>query len=1459
MDSGHGGAEGQPDSLAASAIRVLGAGGRTAGTGFLLGDQLVVTCAHVVAGPGGATAPGTVIVEFSGAVARAAAVDAVLWQAPGRGDVAFARLAEPAPPSARPLPLGRAGGARNRRVKAFGFPANAPASGHYGYAIAGDLIGSGAGQLLQLAECSEVTEGFSGGPVVDEGTGLVIGMVSSVAMPDRLGRGGQTAYATPAEVIRAGCPELAVSASCPYIGLRPFASADAPLFHGRERAVRAVLASLRAEPAFLALLGPSGSGKTSLIQAGVLPALAHGELPGSDSWDVVTVTPGTDPFAQLAEAGLRSAEAGLDTAVRSWLDSRPGRGRLMLVFDQFEELLVQTPPGPRAALLGQLADLAAGTAPATVVIAMRDDFYSTLAAAAPNLMPAIGRSLVNVPATLDLQELTSIIARPAASAGTAIERNLAERIAADAALITPSPGAARSGAPVTVLPLLSSALAELWERQQDGLLTHQMYERMGGVIGWLDRWCDRSHEAARKRLPAAQRHLTRQVVTALVRPGEAAAGIPPTRQRRTMEQIRGSDEEPGPGARDRGGAEQQDTTTRAGVADAIRVLADGRLITTARDPASGDAVAELAHESLIHEWRLLSRWLTEDQEFLSWRRDLEAGYAQWEKSRASAGPDPELLLHGTALDAARRWLASRAAEVSAPLARFITDSDRAERDRLTRDRRRAARFRFLAIVAAVSAVAALAFAGAASYQSVRASQQAAIARQQALAAQADKLSGEATGLVATQPDLAALLAMQSIATTPDQAGWGSLETVLSSPTEVSRELDGGGSQFNAVAYSPDGSLVAGGDEYGQVWIWNAATDHPVGSAFPPVSQFFFSGNSVQGLAFSHDGKDLVTIGNSLQVWSVTTHATLRQLVAQTRSLLGSVAFSPDGTLLAAAYNGQVSLWNTATWQPVGHAMREPQGEGGITGLAFSRDGTSIAFCTEVGYVGIWDVAGQVPRVTMSVPKQADRIAFSPDGSQLAVASWGGGAYLFSTATGKLTRQLPGTTAPANAIAYSPDGGLLAVGDEQGGIRLWVPATGQQLSVPLTGHTGSVQDLAYSPDGKQLASASTDGTIRLWNLTVSQALGTALTGHVGSVNGVAFSPDGHQLATAGDDQTARIWNIASAAQERVISPFGALTGIPPLTSPAAMRAVAWSPDGSLLATAGGQVSLWNASTGQQVANLLTVPDYLGQQAQYSAAFSPDGKLLATGGDDGVRLFTVATHKPDGPALSGTIPADGLSSSLSVAFSPDGKLLAVADNDEVSLWDVATRTRLAVLPEPASLSGDLYDTLAFSPDGTVLAAGAGGGLGNVGGVQLWNVADRKPLGTLAPQVQVEALAFSPDGRLLATGGYDGSIGFWQVTTRQQFGTLIHLHTAAVNGLAFNPAGTMLASASDDSTVRLWTIPGSWLEQACQIAGRNLTAAEWKQYVGTGPYVRDCPGYPSGDRAPANAPISRYPATP
>ena len=241
--------------------------------------------------------------------------------------------------------------------------------------------------------------------------------------------------------------------------------------------------------------------------------------------------------------------------------------------------------------------------------------------------------------------------------------------------------------PVTVLPLLSSALAELWDRQQDGRLTHQAYERIGGVAGWLGRWCDRAYQAACEALPADEHGAARRVLTSLARPGDASHGVPPTRQRRSTRDM--------------------DPRTAA----IVRVLADQRLIVTAHEAEIGDAFAELAHESLIHEWAALRRWLGEDAGFLTWRRDLETRHAQWQQA-----PETQQLLQGTALDAALKWLENRRAELAADLVTFITASDSAAQRQRSKDRRRATLFGTLAIGAALTTVAAAVLFGIARHE-----------------------------------------------------------------------------------------------------------------------------------------------------------------------------------------------------------------------------------------------------------------------------------------------------------------------------------------------------------------------------------------------------------------------------------------------------------------------------------------------------------------------------------------------------------------------------------------------------------------------------------------------------------------------------------------------------------------------------------------------------------------------
>src|SRR5512144_534826 len=170
-----------------------------------------------------------------------------------------------------------------------------------------------------------------------------------------------------------------------------------------------------------------------------------------------------------------------------------------------------------------------------------------------------------------------------------------------------------------------------------------------------------------------------------------------------------------------------------------------------------------------------------------------------------------------------------------------------------------------------------------------------------------------------------------------------------------------------------------------------------------------------------------------------------------------------------------------------------------------------------------------------------------------------------------------------------------------------------------------------------------------------------------------------------------------------------------------------------------------------------------------------------------------------------------------------------------------------PTPRAIQG-----VAFSGDGMTLAGGSWDRK-----IRLWDVRTGRTLGSplRGQDNRVSGVAFSPDGKTLASASADRTVRLWDVRSRRAVGEPLRGHEGEVNAVAFSPDGKTLASASADKTVALWELDLPWTSEACRLANRSLSRAEWDEFVGKRtPYVRTCPAFPSGQGAPPDAPAAR-----
>ncbi|HYH94443.1 serine/threonine-protein kinase [Hyalangium sp.] len=415
----------------------------------------------------------------------------------------------------------------------------------------------------------------------------------------------------------------------PYAGLSSFQEADADRFFGRSREIAALVHRINDRP-LMAVVGPSGAGKSSFVRAGLLPVLKR----SGESWESFVVRPGRHPLAALANLVTPLVRASVSLAkdmeeydqVVERIRAEPGfvgsvlrsrarheRRRILLFVDQFEELYTQVPDARErqafTACLSGIADDA--TSPIRVVLSIRSDFLDRVPED-EHFMAELGQGLFFLPPP-SKDGLRDALVQPAEMAGYGFEAP--ETVEQILQYLETAQGA---------LPLLQFAATQLWELRDPvrKLLTVQGYHSMGGIEGALARHAD----TVLDELSPQARALVRSILLRLVTPER-------TRAIASMEELRELTKDT---------AELQRLTDH---------LVQARLLVVQKGGEASAATVEIVHESLIHGWPTLKRWLDENQEDAAFLEQLRNAARQWQAKEYDSG----LLWGGEMVEEARRF------------------------------------------------------------------------------------------------------------------------------------------------------------------------------------------------------------------------------------------------------------------------------------------------------------------------------------------------------------------------------------------------------------------------------------------------------------------------------------------------------------------------------------------------------------------------------------------------------------------------------------------------------------------------------------------------------------------------------------------------------------------------------------------------------------------------------------
>jgi WD40 repeat protein/class 3 adenylate cyclase len=1167
--------------------------------------------------------------------------------------------------------------------------------------------------------------------------------------------------------------------TCPYKGLSQFDAADSALFFGRERLV-GELAARTVGTGVLGVAGASGSGKSSAIAAGLLPSLEAGLLPGSERWRHVMMRPGAHPMKELRRALGSNEEQPLEASVATV----PKDGRLVLVIDQFEEVFTLCSDEPeRAAFIDALTGPALASPDRVVVVpAIRGDHFAHAAIYREFAGGLAANTILVGPLTRD--ELRRAIELPARRAGLRIESALVDALVEK---VADEPGS---------LPLLSTALVELWQAREAGWIRMRAYEHTGGVEGAVARLAEASYfQLSKGERAAARRVLLRLVVT------DESEAI--SKRRVPLEDF---------------DLDQDETAEHV-----IARLTQDRLLTV------GDGCVEVSHEALLREWPRLRGWLDEDVQGRQLHRHLTDAAREW----SASGEDQADLYRGARLGSALDFTAQHTIDLNDRERRFLERSREATQAEVQRTRRSNRRLRVALVGVALFLIVSLVGGSLAVQQRTRASDAARVADSKRLAAQA-----------IAQQDLgqSVRLALAGLSLDDSTDTRGALLQVLQRDPAAIGLIDVVGG-ISDVAISPDGKTLVT-DPTDSLEFVDSTTGTPLGDPVhpPKLTEGWNVSFDPLGRMVALDGRG--TGNNLVSVVDVASHRVTTQTSFSSTITPMGMSFAPDGSRIAvatadwgrASTPSQVSpRWIEFIDPETGRQARPlrvgtfdfhvelgTSGSGHFTSMAYLPNGR-LAVSYFDGGTTIWDLTTRRPVRRFNVGGPA--LAASPDGSMLAVGRQDGGVATIDLRNGRVRPMDNRHAGDVTRIVFSPDGKTVITSAPDNQFKVW-DVQRSELTESFPAPTGN---MAVSPDGQTLYTAGGSSEIAVWDLGRDRGL-TASSGIGASYPAFRVDQAGDLVAYSKGDGSIGLWDPLSGSTLRGLPPVGGQG-----CSPAAL-----SRDGSLVVEGcnGGlqhsprTFALWDDRSRKEIGH----PMRASGGAVWAADFAPDGKTVAIVSDDyfpkgdeeyhsTLTIWDVATMRPlFRDPIRFSAPPDG------VAFSPDGRLLAVSTigntRGAVGVWDVRTGGLVAQPDAPRVWS------MAFSPDGRTLALASASINGSV---TFWNTSTWQQ--SAAPIViPADSISYAPDGKEFAIYS-PGELSLWDVASGERLGGTYAGPPSKPYGLAkFLPDGRVLLMTQDEPVFLYRTTETSWKAQACSIVD-DVTMEQWQAMVPSQPYRPVC----------------------